>query len=54
MDIFSHEMTDPKKDPNKVCPKCGGHLDRLIGSGSGIIFKGDGFYATDYRKGPKQ
>jgi len=33
------------------CPKCGKKVKRLIGSGSGIIFKGAGFYATDYRKG---
>jgi putative FmdB family regulatory protein len=32
------------------CPKCGKKVKRLIGSGSGIIFKGKGFYATDYRK----
>jgi len=32
------------------CPKCNYKLKRLIGSGSGIIFKGAGFYATDYRK----
>lgn len=32
------------------CPKCHKKVKRLIGSGSGIIFKGAGFYATDYRK----
>ncbi|MCX5708129.1 MAG: zinc ribbon domain-containing protein [Candidatus Omnitrophica bacterium] len=32
------------------CPKCGEKLKRLIGSGSGIIFKGSGFYSTDYKK----
>jgi putative FmdB family regulatory protein len=32
------------------CPKCKHKLRRLIGSGAGIIFKGSGFYATDYRK----
>jgi putative FmdB family regulatory protein len=31
-------------------PKCGGRLERLLGSGSGFIFKGSGFYITDYRK----
>lgn len=35
------------------CPKCNGKLKRLIGAGSGIIFKGSGFYATDYRKSKK-
>lgn len=32
------------------CPKCSHNLRRLIGLGSGIIFKGRGFYVTDYRK----
>ncbi|UCD55337.1 MAG: zinc ribbon domain-containing protein [Candidatus Omnitrophota bacterium] len=39
--------------PVKACPKCRGRVRRLISAGSGIIFKGSGFYATDYRKGKK-
>ena len=36
--------------PLRVCPQCGENtLIRLIGAGSGIIFKGSGFYSTDYR-----
>lgn len=36
--------------PLKKCPGCGKHkLKRLIGSGVGLIFKGSGFYETDYR-----
>lgn len=35
--------------PYKECPKCRGSVKRLIGTGSGIIFKGSGFYTTDYR-----
>jgi len=34
----------------KVCPKCKGKVQRLIGGGSGIIFKGSGFYENDYKK----
>jgi putative FmdB family regulatory protein len=34
----------------KKCPKCKGKIRRLIGTGAGIIFKGSGFYQTDYRK----
>ncbi len=34
----------------KKCPKCKGRVERLLGSGSGIIFKGSGFYETDYKK----
>lgn len=33
----------------KTCPVCKGRVDRLIGTGAGIIFKGSGFYETDYR-----
>jgi len=32
------------------CPQCRGKVKRLISSGSGVIFKGKGFYATDYKK----
>jgi putative FmdB family regulatory protein len=39
-------------EPIKTCPQCKKKkVRRLIGSGSGLIFKGSGFYATDYRKG---
>lgn len=36
-------------DALTVCPECEGKLKRLIGAGAGIIFKGSGFYETDYR-----
>ena len=40
-----------KEDKLKTCPECGKDaLQRLIGSGSGLIFKGSGFYLTDYVK----
>lgn len=38
-----------KEAPYRKCPSCNGHVKRLIGTGAGIIFKGSGFYATDYR-----
>jgi putative FmdB family regulatory protein len=37
-------------EPLKKCPKCNGKVTRLIGTGAGLIFKGSGFYATDYKK----
>ena len=40
------KITDP---PRKRCPRCGKKVERKIGAGAGIIFKGSGFYATDYR-----
>jgi len=39
-----------KDEPIKKCPKCAGKVHRLIGRGSGIIFKGSGFYENDYKK----
>lgn len=39
-------MKDP---PKKTCPKCKGRVRRLISGGAGLIFKGSGFYITDYR-----
>ena len=36
--------------PLRACPKCGKRkVKRLIGAGAGVIFKGSGFYQTDYR-----
>lgn len=46
-----------KDEPLKTCPdkKCKGKVKRLIGTGAGLIFKGSGFYITDYRsEGYKQ
>jgi putative FmdB family regulatory protein len=40
-------------EPVKKCPECAKNVRRLIGSGGGIIFKGSGFYHTDY-KNPAQ
>ncbi|MBU41960.1 MAG: FmdB family transcriptional regulator [Spirochaetaceae bacterium] len=39
-----------KDDPHSECPECGGKVERLIGGGAGIVFKGSGFYVTDYKK----
>jgi putative FmdB family regulatory protein len=37
------------EEPLAICPNCKGKLKRLIGPGSGPIFKGTGFYQTDYK-----
>lgn len=43
------KISDP---PLKTCPACGKRrVERLISAGGGLVFKGPGFYATDYRKG---
>ena len=40
-----------RDEPLKKCPKCKKQsLKRLVGSGAGLIFKGTGFYITDYKK----
>ncbi len=39
-------MTDK---PRRRCPECRGGVRRLLGAGAGLLFKGSGFYATDYR-----
>jgi putative FmdB family regulatory protein len=35
--------------PRKTCPECKGAVRRLVSGGSGLIFKGSGFYLTDYK-----
>ena len=32
------------------CPKCGKRAERQISGGAGLVFKGSGFYATDYKR----
>ena len=48
-DVFEYfqNMTDK---PLAKCPKCNGKIRRLVSGGSGLIFKGTGFYKTDYVK----
>lgn len=41
-------MNDPKLEDCQD-PSCGGRVKRLLGTGAGVIFKGSGFYQTDYR-----
>ena len=45
----SQKMMDA---PLKKCPfdGCGGRVHRLVSAGTGVIFKGSGFYETDYRR----
>ena len=46
-EIFQ-SMND-KKLKKCIDQSCGGSVERLLGTGAGIIFKGSGFYETDYR-----
>lgn len=44
------EARQSMKDPHLTeCPSCNGKVKRKVGLGSGLIFKGSGFYITDYR-----
>ncbi len=36
-------------EPSAPCPACGRAARRLISGGAGLLFKGEGFYITDYR-----
>ena len=45
---FEHYQT-MESEPLTICKICGGELKRLIGTGAGIVFKGTGFYETDYK-----
>jgi putative FmdB family regulatory protein len=45
------EFQSMSSDPLVVCPKCAEpSLKRLMSSGAGLVFKGSGFYLTDYKK----
>jgi len=45
-DVFK-KITD---NSIELCPKCGGKSVKTLSVGGGIIFKGNGFYITDYKK----
>ncbi len=36
-------------EPKATCPECGTEAERLLSAGAGFLFKGEGFYITDYR-----
>jgi putative FmdB family regulatory protein len=44
-DVFQRMSDEPKAD----CPKCGAAAERQLSAGAGLLFKGEGFYITDYR-----
>ncbi len=37
------------EDPVLECPECGEEARRVLSGGAGVLFKGSGFYSTDYR-----
>jgi len=52
LEVFQ-SMNDAKLTDCRI-EGCGGELRRLLGTGGGIIFKGSGFYQTDYRSSSYQ
>lgn len=46
--VFDHFQRISEK-PLARCPTCKGKVKRLLGTGAGLLFKGSGFYITDYR-----
>ena len=52
--IQFEEFQSMSAEPIKVCPECGGDVVRLISAGNGLIFKGSGFYITDYKNSQKE
>ncbi len=44
-ELFQRMSDEPRAD----CPECGSGASRLLSAGAGFLFKGDGFYITDYR-----
>ncbi|MEJ2054628.1 MAG: zinc ribbon domain-containing protein [Calditrichaceae bacterium] len=43
------EFQSINAEPLKICPKCKKEVVRKIGAGAGLVFKGSGFYITDYK-----
>ena len=44
------EFQSISAEPVKICPECKGQVERIISGGVGLIFKGSGFYITDYKR----
>ena len=57
-DACGHELElfqSITESPKRKCPACSKlKLKRVIGTGAGILFKGSGFYETDYRSSSYQ
>ena len=47
---YFQKMNDP---PYSHCEECNGEINRIISGGTGLIFKGSGFYLTDYKNKPE-
>ena len=52
-DTHSSYFQKMSESPISSCENCGGEVKRLITGGTGLIFKGSGFYLTDYKNSQK-
>ena len=44
----------PHEEQPAICPECGGELERIYSGSVGLVFKGSGFYITDYANKQKE
>jgi putative FmdB family regulatory protein len=51
-DRFFSKISDAPTDIQ--CPECGQPAPRLVSGGTGLLFKGSGFYTTDYARKPQK
>ena len=42
------------EDPLTVCPTTGQQVRRVVSGGGGVVYKGEGWYVTDYKNGGKK
>lgn len=48
--VFEKKFPRITSQRHAKCPKCGKRAERQISGGGGLVFKGSGFYATDYKR----
>jgi putative FmdB family regulatory protein len=48
--LFEKKFPRITSQRHAKCPKCGKRAERQISGGAGLVFKGSGFYATDYKR----
>jgi putative FmdB family regulatory protein len=48
--LFEKKFPRITSQRHAKCPRCGKRAERQISGGAGLVFKGSGFYATDYKR----
>src|SRR5207237_10706015 len=52
--VFEKFFSTMNDDRWQKCPNCGQQAERLISGGAALVFRGSGFYATDYKRGGEE